>query len=146
MKIKESRKMLVQSLGVAAILIAALTACGIIAEPTPTPLPTPLPTIDPDAPGSIHGVLTNEATDQPLANVTVGLVLKGESSGIMIAVEQTGIETETNDAGEFLLEVVPPGEYSVYAIFYESQNMITNFFIVEPGKLLDLGIIPIKFW
>ena len=52
--------------------------------------------------GKISGVVTAEATDAPLANVTVTLV--GTSS-----------TTTTNDAGYYVLINIPPGGYDVKA-------------------------------
>ena len=52
--------------------------------------------------GKISGIITAEATNEPLANVTVTLV--GTSS-----------TATTNDAGYYVMTNIPPGDYDVKA-------------------------------
>ena len=141
MKIKESRKMLFQSLGVAAILIAALTACGTIAEPTPTPLPT----IDPDTPGDIHGVL-QDSTGAPVPDVTVMVVQRDPTSGGVTRYTYFSWwgEAITDSTGAFVLENVPPGVYHLANSLEFGFNVLTSSFELEPNEVLDLGVIQYK--
>jgi hypothetical protein len=131
---------------IAFVLLAASLACGSgVGEPTPTPSPT----TDPTAPGQVQGVLLDGDTGRPLADVTVGLVMPGHSSGGMTYIEQTDIETETDTSGAFLLDSVPPGEYMIFA-YLGRQELVTDstsrhlLFEVRPGQTFDLGEIEVN--
>ena len=131
---------------VASLLLAASLACGSGAsEPTPTPSPT----TDPTAPGQVQGVLLDADTGQPLADVPVGLLKPGDSSGGMTYIEQTDIETETDASGAFLLDSVPPGSYFMYAYLGRQEPVMNStggqlFFEVRPGQTVDLGEIEVN--
>ena len=131
---------------IAFVLLAASMACGSgVGEPTPTPSPT----TDPTAPGQVQGVLLDGDTGQPLADVPVGLLKPGDSSGGMTYIEQTDIETETDASGAFLLDSVPPGSYFMYAYLGRQEPVMDStgrqlFFEIRASQTVDLGEIEVN--
>lgn len=84
---------------------------------------------------SVQGVVAEKATGQPLEFVDVAL-LDAVGSGFVLG-------TSTNQAGEFRIAEVPPGQYLLQLNFIGFETKETApFFVGGQGQELDLGKIP----
>ena len=80
--------------------------------------------------GAVRGTVFDEDFDVPVAEVRVQIV-------------EAQLSATSDPDGTFVIENVPPGEYTI--IFAKSgyeRRIITNT-IVTPGRLADLGIVQI---
>jgi hypothetical protein len=153
------------------LIVLLLVGCGgVPVEPTATPAPTPvpptatpiLPTATPMPPtatpipptatptpttGTVLGVLINQATGEPLAEVSIQPLCPGE------LVQEWVV---TDEQGAFTLSNVPPAEclialsveehpvHKVPIMFFLADTEGNNaIFKIEAGQIIDLGEVPV---
>src|SRR5438045_7267999 len=81
--------------------------------------------------GTVHGVALDTLVKQPVANATVTLMLKKDSSLVSF--------TMTDNSGRFEITNVPAGEYRLLITHVSYHNTTKFFKIDEEHKSLELG-------
>ncbi len=103
------------------------------------------------ATGQISGRLQDADTGDPVAEIDLALMIRGEGEGPLVPMEQTDFTARSDAEGGFLFENVPPNRYLFLADFgpiRTSPNVMlrgedgTGITIeLAAGEVRDLGVV-----
>ena len=115
-------------------VIVWLVLGAMSSHPTRDPAPQPPTGMQPSAQeasgqqaGSVRGSVTDKEFGIPIAGATVAIV-------------ETGQKTTTTDQGNFVLEGVPPGKYTLVVSRDGYIRQVRSDLLVNAGKLTDVDV------